>query len=529
MKITAKASLSERASIRRSRIGRLALLLCIAKASAVAAQSIEGPIAGTPVISKGVLNEVPADYVAEEFFLSGSASSYTATAPIAPDGRWQVQAAASAPFITRLIVIRPAKPRRFNGTVVVEWLNVSGGADQSAAWIYLHRELIRQGYAFVGASVQRAGIEGGAADVAAMKSYLARQNAAPKTDGAAAAPLQRAFEGKQLKAADPQRYSKLNHPGDAFSYDMFTQVARAIRAGGLLGRLPAKTLLATGASQSASYLVTYINAIDPLAQAFDGYLVQARKKTAAPIDGDVFAALRSGTGPFALDHIQIREDARVPVLTYITEQDLMAPALGYIAARQPNSSRIRTWEVAGTAHGDIYGMEVGAIDTGSAPIEDIANAYASSDKLGGQVLARRINAAPQSHYVLQAGLASLRAWVLDGKLPPVAPVLQTRAAPAISLALDERGNARGGVRSPWMDVPTAVFSGLGDPSNLPLSMMGLTQPFDQERLSRLYPGGKPEYLHRFNTALDSAISGGFILAADRREIMALAAAMWPAR
>jgi hypothetical protein len=523
-----KSNLPGRTSFWRS-TKRFALLLCIAKAAPVSAQTIEGPISGTPVIAKGVLNEVPNDHVVEEYFLTGSASSYTTITPIAADGRWQAQPSASAPFITRVFVIRPISPRRFNGTVVVEWLNVSGGADQSAAWSYLHRELIRGGYAFVGASVQRAGIEGGAADVAAMKSYIARQSAAPKADSGTSPPLQRAFESKPLKAADPSRYGRLSHPGDAFSFGMFTQVGGAVRSGGLLGPLKPKTLLATGASQSASYLVTYINAVDPLVKVYDGYLVQARKKTAAPIDGDVFAALRNAAGPFALDHIQIRADVRVPVLTYITEQDLMAPALGYIAARQPDSARIRTWEVAGTAHGDIYAMEVGSIDTGNTPISDIAQAYASSDKLGGQLLTRRINAAPQSHYVLEAALFSLRGWVLDGKVPPVAPLLDTQTVPSLSLMLDEFGNARGGVRSPWMDAPTAVLSGSGDPSNLPLSMMGSTQPFDNAQLSRLYPGGKTDYLRRFSVALDASISSGFILPADRKEIMALAAAMWPAQ
>jgi hypothetical protein len=78
-----------------------------------------------------------------------------------------------------------------------------------------------------------------------------------------------------------------------------------------------------------------------------------------------------------------------------------------------------------------------------------------------------------------------------------------------------------------MDAPTAVFAGLGDPSNIPLSMMGSSEPFTAEALRRLYPGGKEEYLRRFAAALDSAIAAGFILAADRQEINGLADAMWP--
>ena len=34
-----------------------------------------------------------------------------------------------------------------------------------------------------------------------------------------------------LKSRDPERYTALRHPGDAFSYDIFTQAGRLVRAG----------------------------------------------------------------------------------------------------------------------------------------------------------------------------------------------------------------------------------------------------------------------------------------------------------
>src|SRR3546814_10058438 len=40
------------------------------------------------------------------------------------------------------------------------------------------------------------------------------------------------------------------------------------------------------------------------------------------------------------------------------------------------------------------------------------------------------------------------------------------------------GNARGGVRSPWVDVPTAQLSGLGQDGPGLLRLFGSTQPFD---------------------------------------------------
>ncbi len=66
-----------------------------------------------------------------------------------------------------------------------------------------------------------------------------------------------------LKESDPGRYGALHHPGDAFSFDIFSQAARAVRDGGVLGPLPVECLLATGQSQSAIHLVSYVNAVAP--------------------------------------------------------------------------------------------------------------------------------------------------------------------------------------------------------------------------------------------------------------------------
>ena len=92
------------------------------------------------------------------------------------------------------------------------------------------------------------------------------------------------------------------------------------------------------------------------------------------------------------------------------------------------------------------------------------------------------------------------------------------------LILDDNGNATGGVRSPWMDVPTARLSGLGQTGGgMMAALFGVTEPFNAAKLSALYPGGQTEYVGKFNTSLKSAIAAGFILPADEAEIEALAA------
>jgi hypothetical protein len=121
-----------------------------------------------------------AGYTQSEFFLSGNASSYAPTVPLGSNGRWQVAPASTSPYTTRIVVYRPANPARFNGTVIVEWLNVSAGVNAAPDWIFAHNELVRDGFAWVGVSAQATGV---AAD----------------------------------KAADPVRYMALSHPGDSYS------------------------------------------------------------------------------------------------------------------------------------------------------------------------------------------------------------------------------------------------------------------------------------------------------------------------
>jgi Alpha/beta hydrolase domain len=51
--------------------------------------------------------------------------------------------------------------------------------------------------------------------------------------------------------------------------------------------------------------------------------------------------------------------------------------------------------------------------------------------------------------------------------------------------------------------------------------------FDATTVQQLYPDGVAAYLERFTASLDSAIVSGFVLTADRSEILALAAATFP--
>jgi hypothetical protein len=434
-------------------------------------------------------------YIQEEFFFSGTATSYKASGELPNDGRWTAEPAESAPYTSRLIVIRPSDPKKFNGTAVVEWLNVTAGGDLAPDWIYLHRELIRDGFAYVGVSAQKVGVEGGA-------SFA--QGAAP------------------LKKANPERYAKLTHPGDAYSYDIFSEGGRAVPK--VLGPLVPKHLLGIGESQSAVFLTTYVNAVDPLAKVFDGFQIHSRFAYSALLSGAMFG---SGAPPANPAGVQIRADMRVPVMTFESETDVLGPTTMFYRARQADTNRFRLWEVTGTAHADSYTVGGGAVDSGTLPIDKLAEALKPGNGALGLQLGVPMNSALQHHYVEEAALFHLNQWVAAGKAPPKAPRMETVAGDQPTFALDANGNVLGGIRSPWMDTPTAKLSGAGQTGPGLAFLFGSTQVFDKATLDKLYPGGKSEYLAKFDKSLNAAVKAGFILKVDAPEIKALAAALYP--
>ncbi len=452
------------------------------------------PVPGTPTLVLGDYDLAPMGYRTDELFVSGTASSYKLASPASEDGRWDAVPGGTAQYTTRIVVVRPTDPKKFNGTVVVEWLNVSAGADGAPDWNATHREVIRSGYAYVGVSVQKAGIDGGG--------------------------LMPIAAAAGLKKANPERYARLDHPGDAFSYDIFSQVAQLLRGKNsdpALRGLMAKHVLAMGESQSAAFLTTYVNAIDPLVRAYDGFLIHSRFGGASSLES---GAMISQEGPRT---VKFRPDIRVPVITVITETDLLVSNIpGYSGARQPDSDYLRVWEIAGTAHADMYTFSAGRIDSGLEPLEKLAEANSPTNSILGSTLATPVNNALQHHYVVEAALASLDRWVRTGEAAPAATPIKLTQADHPTFVLDANGLAEGGIRTPWVDIPTARLSGVGNSGGMLAGMAGVSEPFDGDTLARLYPGGKKEYLKKFQASLDSAIHAGFILPADRKEILGLA-------
>ena len=84
-------------------------------------------------------------YTEDEYFVSGDATAYSAKGTLSTDGKWDVAATdETAPYTTRVVVRRPKDAADFNGTLVVEWLNVSAGRDSDPDFGFLAQELGRE-------------------------------------------------------------------------------------------------------------------------------------------------------------------------------------------------------------------------------------------------------------------------------------------------------------------------------------------------------------------------------------------------
>jgi hypothetical protein len=411
------------------------------------AATLTGPITVGHIVEP--LSAHPLDlaangYVEQEFFASGTATAFKADA-MPSDGKWTITPTTKAAYKTRIIVRRPANPAHFNGTVIVEWMNVSAG-ESAPDWDFLNPMLMRDGGS------------GG------------------------------------LVTDEPARYGSLHHPGDQYALDMYAQIGQALRVPHqkALGGLKPKHILAVGESQSAFYLTTFADAMQPLTNTYDGIFIHSRGGSGASLAG---TSITSSSGP---DNLRIRTDLKVPVFMSETQTDLIQ--LGYAPAQQPNTDKIRTWEIAGTSHADAY--FVGA----------------ASSILG---CTTPVNSGPQ-HNVVQAAFTAFDKWVDNGTPPPTPPPFTLSSTHPATLALDAHGNVIGGVRTPAVDVPVSTLSGAPPAGASPIcSLFGSTVAFTPAQLTALY-GTKSNYIAHYTKSLDKAIAGGYILSADKASLLAQA-------
>lgn len=402
--------------------------------------------------------------VEKELFVSGQANVYINAGTWAKDGKWGVQVKSTGnPYQTRILSRYPTDPAKFNGTVVVEWFNVSTGFDVDVDAAYMREELLAKGYAWVGVSAQQFGLTG-------------------------------------LRIIDQSRYQGLSISADSLSYDIFSQAAQAVRthADEILGGLMPRRLIAVGQSQSAMRLTTYANAFQPVEKLFDGIILHGRASFGTP----------SSFGQQTPSEADVRTDQPTKVLQLLTLTEVNTL---YKTPRQPDSATVRTWEVAGAAHIDQYLLnsanKVSARDLGYRSIDCV----------------NTISDVP-FYRVAKSALRSMNTWISTGMAPPVAPRMALDSSGKTKL--DANGNALGGIRLPEVDNPVYRYTGAnwGLPGMGPAGPLLITDigaclltgsrfNLSNTSIKALYRD-KADYVTRIQSSAKLAVLAGFMLPGD---------------
>src|SRR3954463_8707229 len=425
---------------------------------------VTGPIQGG--IRGGAYNRsrfpLTDGYVEQEYFFQGVAR--------AADGT-------TAPYKSRILVRRPSDPSHFNGSVILDWDNVTVPDDTDVGWLPMHNTIMKRGFVYVAVAAQQLSIE--------------------------ASPI-------ALKQYDPVRYGSLSHPGDDYSFDIFSQAAEAViekiepndtnpnAKGVVLGDLlPEVTRrIGIGASQSGSRLHDYINSWAAKAGVFEGFIPE----------------LASPTG--------INREL-VPIL-WLNSQSEVKPT-----TVEPDSGLFRMWEMSGSAHaphdysqyqnsGYVYHETNGNVDTYD---RDEGVAWGYQNKPGDCGLNNY-----EPGYEYSAALVTIDDWVRTGQAPPINSA--TRAdRKGGALHYDDMSNLVGGIRSPIIDVPIAkYYAGVAPPNGSTCSqtgalpLVGGNEMMTAAELKAKY-GTSAKYAARFEAALKSAVAHGWVLpegAADMR-------------
>jgi len=469
-------------------------------AASVPSPTITGPVK-TPVAIGDPSHDYPYSstiddlakysYVEEEYFVEGTANRYTT-----PAGATGTIVDSGHRYKTRLMVRRPTSPARFNGTVVVEWNNVTPGHDLDIDWLQAHDYWMRTGYAWVGVSAQRVGVE-------ALKVWNANR----------------------YGSLDVTEHGTITN--DDLSYDIMAQIAQGIRrpAGvNVLNGFRVERIFATGHSQSAGRLGTYLNSVHPMAPVFD-------------------AVVLHGGG------VRVRDDlTNVKVFKLLAETDVIN---SQAAVRQPDTAHFRSWEVTGDSHVDTqFRASSSKLSQRDGNPQAPALTSAGSGRAGGRGPAPPADApsstrlasppagtigtntsacdrAPYSHvpfyHVMNAAFDHLVRWVKDGTLPPSAPRIETSAdGPPAVVVRDARGNGLGGIRLAELAVPTGVNSGQNSGPSF-CRLYGSHYDFDAPTLASLYPS-HAAYVASVKKVTEDNLKAGYILKADADATIAAAEA-----
>jgi hypothetical protein len=424
---------------------------------------------------------LPGNYTETEYLLEGKAATYKGPAA----GPVTVNSKDNA-FVTRILVRAPTKAADFSGTVWVEPFNTSGGGDFDAVWGTIAPLITQRGDAWIGVTVR-----------------------------AAQVPL--------LQTFDAARYAGLNFQSNAYSWDMLRDVGALAKTNSPkspLHDLKVKHVYVAGYSQSASDAATLASAFNEVTRlrdgspVFDGYVIGSRGGFLTPLQSSnsVIPAFETAkVRPVDTPTIDFEaqtnvEGIGITVPTVLLQQSGVAGAdkittptstytvSGGAYVRRPDSNtktnRFRLVEVSGSPHG-----------AGSSP-----------DCQGNG------STFPTGTF-FRASAANLARWAEKGSAPASIARIELATLDKVSVAKnDQYGNALGGMRSPFLDVPLAKYEAHSTGSPGTCWQIGNETPLPAASLLQLY-GNAQGYMTEFTHALDSAIKKGYLLQQNRQAIL----------
>jgi hypothetical protein len=436
-------------------------------------------------------------YVEDEYLVSGNSNVYSWPAP-GP----AVVRTTNAPYTTRMLVRRPANPARFSGNVVVEVLNPSNAFDLNIGWAMMNRQMVANGDAWVG-------LTGKPISIDALRNFdpvrygsLSMANPLPLSDP-------QNCQSPVGSVTAPSRATE-----DGLVWDMFTQVGAWVRsrdasnpfaasATGHRKKMPVRHVYGFGYSQTGGFMFDYINAIQPRVVAsdgkpmFDGYIVavaSGRFVGLVPINQcePVPASITDPRYQF--------KDAGTPIIHVMSQSDYLSG----VPLRRPDGDTypdlFRHYEMSGAAH---------------ATPDELFYSAATADiiKAGRPVPPMTCNEGPRSrfpsHIFFDAFLRNLQDWVEDGVAPPPGDAIVVENGQPV---LDAFGNVTGGLRSPFLDVPTSTWTGSSTGASF-CFIAGHEVPFTDAQLRQLYPR-HGAYVRRVAKDVSALVRHRFITKSD---------------
>jgi hypothetical protein len=425
-----------------------------------------------------------AGYVEEEFLVSGTANVYDWGAD-----RGVKVIAANLPYTTRILVRRPRVARAFSGAVFVEPMYTPRRWDWPMMWGYLRDGMIARGDAWVGVTMPGANLAGLKRFNGERYASLSFANPTPDTP----------CPGTNNKSD--------TEPG--LRWDALSQIAALLKSADAARPLAGMRIGAVYLTVQAGDLETYMNAIQPIARVYDGFLARA------PFN--VTAINRCAPAPAADDPRQAVRNVGVPVVAVAGEGDLVNTFVSRRDDSDAPGDRYRLYEMAGAGHIDRFAY-VGF--PAMADQDAAGNAQGTPEWPFNAPCTPPVRLMDES--VLRIGydvaLDALDGWTRKGIVPKKAPRVDTRPAGAggFTVVADEHGNARGGVRTPYLEVPVAKYvTSSPGPGNCP--EIGHTERFDANKLKALY-GSFDAYATKVRSSIARLSADGWLTKPDAQRL-----------